>query len=88
MSRAWYIYNGADGFPAEGTVGNYSLTTGIPTPTNCAGGTHLCQVYAVYGGDQPFTLSARLKNYFAIAKMNQSSYPVAPNKPYVYTRPS
>lgn len=80
MARSWYSYNGTG---ATNQPSSYTLVTSDPT---CVEGTRLCAIYAINGGANPSTISARIQAYISNLFVTGVPQPVLPvgAKKYVY----
>jgi hypothetical protein len=87
MGRYWYGYISGD----ETNPTNYALAP-IQSPASfCVGGPDLCAIYAPANAltpTLPRVVSENIQQYIIAAKGLGTFFPLPPNKPYVYTRPS
>ena len=84
MAKAWYYFNGSDG--QEDDLSKYARPA--TTFTVCPTGSHLCAVYAEFGGPNPLEISDNLVTYIAATKAThvpQPSTPIGAVK-YAYSR--
>jgi hypothetical protein len=86
MRRYWYGYLSGD------TLNPNRYEKIFFNPNNiCFGGPTLCAIYSFEDRSNPnipTSISENMKIYMIAAKSTNKAFPVFPNKPYVYVKPS
>ena len=84
MARYWYSFTGSDY-----TNPNHYFITGLDPTTFCATGPRICAIYREPNplvSSRPLAFDQDFIDDLNLASGNQTQYPAAPSKPYVYVK--